>query len=194
MKHKHKHARARRRCAPTYVDPRVRFFSRMRKTIFGIQTASRTRGEMLERRNYLRTYMWEYVCARTCTRPAFNCILRIYSGRRVYVRNARFAFSSFFSPSFTLFSFFSHFAHIPRTSVARILTWLNVDSSTPNGTYFGIYATSIFSVNRRNLNERTNERDWKCMKIRILSIQCGLNVFTQQNLHCSEVRVHCRVI
>lgn len=42
------------RCAPTHVDPRARLFSRTRKTIFGIQAASCTRGETLERRNYTR--------------------------------------------------------------------------------------------------------------------------------------------
>jgi hypothetical protein len=84
-------------CTPTHVDPRARLLSRMRKTIFGIQAASCTRGETLERRNY--TPVWACVRTGTRTRPAFDCILRIYSGRRVYARRARFA-------SFPLFSFF----------------------------------------------------------------------------------------
>jgi len=77
----------------------------MRKTIFGIQAASCTRGETLERRNYTRAHVGVRVRAGTRTRPAFDCILRIYSGRQVYARRARFAFSSFFLSFFFSFLF-----------------------------------------------------------------------------------------
>ncbi|KAL0121298.1 hypothetical protein PUN28_008752 [Cardiocondyla obscurior] len=79
----------------------------MRKTIFGIQAVSCTRRETLERRNYTRASVWAYVDAGTRTRPAFDCILRIYSGRRVYARRARFAYPFFFFPPFFFLSLYS---------------------------------------------------------------------------------------
>jgi len=124
------------RCAPTHVDPRARLLSRMRKTIFGIQAASYTRGETLERRNYThaRARMWACVRAGTRTRPAFDCILRIYSGRRVYARRTRFAFSFFFFSSFLfLFSLFSLFPF--RTHAARIRTRYRANSTTRLNVY-----------------------------------------------------------
>lgn len=54
------------RCAPTHVDPRARLFSHTRKTIFGIQAASCTRGETLERRNYTRARACVGVRAHAC--------------------------------------------------------------------------------------------------------------------------------
>lgn len=156
-------------CTPTHVDPRARLLSRMRKTIFGIQAASCTRGETLERRNY--TPVWACVRTGTRTRPAFDCILRIYSGRRVYARRARFAsfplffFFFFFFFPLALYSFLSIFAfpfsRTRRTASAcarepkfrhDLLTF--IDSLTPNDTRSGIYATSIFGADRRNPDER----------------------------------------
>jgi len=114
----------------------------MRKTIFGIQAASYTRGETLERRNYThaRARMWACVRAGTRTRPAFDCILRIYSGRRVYARRTRFAFSFFFFPlpffSFLSFRFslFARTLHALGRAIARIprRDLMFIGSLTPN--------------------------------------------------------------
>jgi len=171
------------RCAPTHVDPRARLLSRMRKTIFGIQAASYTRGETLERRNYTRARarMWACVRAGTRTRPAFDCILRIYSGRRVYARRTRFAFSFFFfSSSLFLFSLFSLFPF--RTHAARIRTRYRANSTTRLNVYrlinaewyiyipefinSGIYAlrwhASIFDVDQRDPVETRREQAKMC--------------------------------
>lgn len=107
------------RCAPTHVDPRARLLSRMRKTIFGIQAASCTRGETLERRNYTRARVWACVRAGTRTRPAFDCILRIYSDEYT-TRAIRLFLFFFYLPFFPFLPFrFSLFTRARTRARAR---------------------------------------------------------------------------
>jgi len=129
------------RCAPTHVDPRARLLSRMRKTIFGIQAASYTRGETLERRNYThaRARMWAY--ARAHARGPHSTASYVFIAVDEYTRDARDSpFPSFFFP-LSFFSFLSfHFSLFARTlhalgrAIARIprRDLMFIGSLTPN--------------------------------------------------------------
>jgi len=97
---------------PAHSPPLSLSLACMRKTIFGIQAASRVYTLEEKRWNVgitraMRACVRTYIRVRggvTRTRPAFDCILRIYSGGRVYARNACDvpSFSSSF-PSFLPF-------------------------------------------------------------------------------------------
>lgn len=131
--------------------------------LFSAFKRRRVRAEKRWNVGITRARMWACVRAGTRTRPAFDCILCIYSGRRVYARRARFAsFCFLFSPLF-LFSHFLFRARTRWTAVARIprrdFNVYRLINDTRMIPVSGIYATSIFGAGRRNPDERgANER------------------------------------
>lgn len=176
------------KCAPTHVYPRACLFSHMRKTIFGIQAASYMRGTENRWNGITHVCVWAWVRASTRTRPAFDCILRIYSSRRVYARHARFAFSSSFSSPFLPFHF-SFFARILRVAVLCVFQQAYVYRLI-NAEWYPFWNLCHFhfrckSSKFQQTNEvQTSENVWKSG----LSGQRGLNAFTRRDL-CNKICV-----